>query len=173
MNRLMIILVLSMSIFSLGHAAEEPALFQPAGFYQLKNGSACLARKAKVREVELQECDVTVPYQLWRFDPITYKERKRLMVRDKPADTCLEVSAGSSVDGGGVAVWSCSPKMNNQFWEVVPGDDGTYRLRVDHSKKCLMVKEILRKNETTPRSYIVQWACDTSAGQAWQLESEK
>jgi len=65
--------------------------------------------------VELQECDTTAPYQQWRFEPITYKERQRLMVRDKPTDTCLEVSAGFSVDGGGVAVWSCSPRMNNQF----------------------------------------------------------
>lgn len=95
------------------------------------------------------------------------------MVRDKPTNTCLEVSGGSSVDGGGIAVWSCSPIMNSQFWEVIPGSDSTYSLRVDHSRKCLMVKEVLRKYETKPCTYIVQWACDRSAGQIWHLDPVK
>lgn len=71
-------LIFTIFIVSLGTAAlaaEELMSFQTDGFYQLKNAAVCLARKSTAREVELKGCDPADPYQLWRFEPVVYKER--------------------------------------------------------------------------------------------------
>lgn len=147
-------------------AGDKPE-FISEQFYQISNNQICLTRTRIKREVELKACTGD-DYQLWSFAPLADKGKSYYQLWDKPTGRCLEVTAESNNDGGGVAVQSCSESANSQQWMPQAKGNGVFSFKAGHSGKCLTVKQMSKNPEELPKDSIVQWTCDGGEGQSWK-----
>ncbi|WP_328461736.1 RICIN domain-containing protein [Streptomyces sp. NBC_00448] len=87
-------------------------------------------------------------------------------ITDVNSGKCVDVSGGSTSDGGSIIQWPCGTNKPNQTWQFVqaPGNSGAFRLVSGSSGKCLDVTAA----STGDGAPIVQWACDaTRPSQQW------
>lgn len=82
-------------------------------------------------------------------DPVEFDA----MFQNVSSGKCLEVYAYATVNDDPVSQWSCNNTANQRIWVDAIADSTAYRLRIQHSGKCLEPASSLQGAE------VGQWVC--------------
>ncbi len=88
------------------------------------------------------------------YNIIAQHSDKGLDVANQAGNNNANIHQWEIFNGGG----------DNQRWDILQNDDGTYQIKVIHSGKCLSVRSSNNNN-------VVQKKCDGSNGQKWDISS--
>ncbi len=88
------------------------------------------------------------------YNIIAQHSDKGLDVANQAGNNNANIHQWEIFNGGG----------DNQRWDILQNDDGTYQLKVIHSGKCLSVRSSNNNN-------VVQKGCDGNNGQKWNITS--
>jgi Ricin-type beta-trefoil lectin domain/Vacuolar protein sorting-associated protein 62 len=97
--------------------------------------------------------------------PLTAQGQGTISIRS--SGRCVDVSGGSAASGTPVIQWDCTGTQNQMF-EAVYQDDGSFMIKAQHSGKCLDVQGA----STAGGAPVIQWDCLGGANQkftqVWQ-----